>query len=915
MTYEEILKVPGLSPMMSHYVSTKLRYPGTILFYRLGDFYEMFFDDAKTVSGELELTLTGKACGLPERAPMCGVPFHAADNYINRLIGRGYKVAICEQLEDPKSAKGMVKRDVIRVVTPGTNLNVSSMEEGENSYIMSVFCQESFYGVAVADITTGECSVTEVKSVNEFINEITKFEPRELLCNGDFKKRVPDLRQLQLKYPIVPEVLEERYFNAETDREAVMGHFRVTSLEGLGLSDMDFGIRAVGALFVYLKETQKSEMVNITRIHPYSDLRYMVIDSSSRRNLELTATLRDKSRRGSLIWVLDKTKTAMGSRRLKAWMEEPLIEKSEIERRLDAVEEFSERIMDRDEAREYMGGIYDLERLLCKISYSTANPRDLTALMSSLKMLPALKGVFRDFGSELIRSLSDSIDPLEDISDLIGRAIVDEPPVALKDGGLIREGYSPEVDRLRSVSTNGKQWLADMEEKERQRTGIKNLKIKYNKVFGYSIEVTKSFLDLVPPDYIRRQTLTGGERYITDELKKMEDEILNAQDRLNSLEYELFDGVRERVRSDLSRILETARCVSVLDVLSSLSLVAEQNGYVRPSVNEKGIIDIKDSRHPVVEKMLGGESFIKNDIFLDNGSNMVSIITGPNMAGKSTYMRQCALIVVMAAIGSFVPASEADICITDRIFTRVGASDDLSSGRSTFMVEMTEVANILNNATSRSLLILDEIGRGTSTYDGLSIAWAVVEFIADRKLMGAKTLFATHYHELTELEGKIDCVNNFCFSVHENGGDVVFLRRLMRGGADRSYGIEVARLAGVPLMVIDRAREIAEELVDSDIAAKMKDIEVRTTPGDEGGRRGGSGGGGGGGGGAQRARGRNREKAPDEVDKNQLSFASVVRDDDILGDIEKLDVMRMTPMEAMNCLYELQRRVKNRWQG
>lgn len=876
-----------VSPMMQHYLQTKEKYKDCILFYRLGDFYEMFFEDAETVSRELELTLTGKSCGLKERAPMCGVPYHAVDIYLNKLVSKGYKVAICEQLEDPRLAKGIVKRDVIRIVTPGTNTNVLAIDEDANSYIMCIVYMADRFGIATADVTTGDFSVTQVDSGRKLLDEISRFSPKEIICNEPFYMSGVDIDDLRVRLHISVNAMQSSYFDDANASGLLKEHFGVLSLEGLGLHDYDTGTVAAGALMQYLYDTQKNELKNITGITPYTASKSMVIDSSTRRNLELTETMREKQKRGSLLWVLDRTKTAMGARMLRHFIEQPLIEKDKIEERLDAVSEFSDNVIDRDEVREYLNAVYDLERLLCKVSFGSANPRDLIALKSSLAMLKPVKMALAGFSSPLLVRLAAQIDDMHDLLDMIDRAVFDEPPLGMREGGIIKDGYNEEVDRLRSAKTDGKTWLAELEAKTRERTGIKSLKIKFNKVFGYYFEVSNSFINMVPEDFVRKQTLTGGERYTTDELKKMEDMILNAEDRLCTLEYELFVQVRDRIGENVKRIEDTARAVAYIDVCASLSYVAEHSGFVRPSINEKGMIRISDGRHPVVEKMLSDGMFIANDVLLDNDSNRISIITGPNMAGKSTYMRLTALIVLMASIGSFVPASAADICIVDRIFTRVGASDDLASGQSTFMVEMTEVANILRNATSKSLLVLDEIGRGTSTYDGLAIAWAVVEYISNTKLCGAKTLFATHYHELTELEGKIPCVNNYCFAVKERGEDVVFLRKIVRGGADRSYGIQVARLAGVPDSVIERAKEIVEELSDNDITSRVKELADSS---------------------------RSKKKTHiDEVDMNQISLFDTLKDDDIIHELTKMDVSHMTPIDALNTLYKLQNEIRNRW--
>lgn len=783
------IDIKKLSPMMAEYVKTKQQYKDCILFYRLGDFYEMFFEDALTVTKELEITLTGKDCGLEERAPMCGVPFHAAETYINRLIEKGYKVAICEQVEDPKKAKGLVKREVIRVVTPGTTLDAASLDESKNNYLMSIVSMEDHFGCAIADISTGDCFLTEVDKPQKLLDEINKFVPAEIICNDAFFMSGVDTDDLKNRLGICVFPLDAWYFDDSLCKRTLKEHFHVNTLEGLGIQDYDIGVIASGALFLYLQETQKSALSHMAGIRPYAAEKYMLIDSSSRRNLELVETLREKNKRGSLLWVLDKTKTAMGARTLRSYVEQPLIDAQEINRRLEALEELNKSPMLRDEIREYLNPIYDLERLISRISYQSANPRDLIAFASSLEMLPHIRQILKDFKTPLLTELYEDMDPLEDIASLIKSAIVDEPPLAQKDGGIIREGYHEDVDKFRRSRTDGKKWLTELEVREKERTGIKSLKIKYNRVFGYSLEVTNSFKELVPENYIRKQTLTNAERYITQELKDLEDLILGAEDKLYALEYELFCEVRDKVGAEVVRIQKTAKAVAALDVFASLALVAQRNNYVRPKINESGVLDIKNGRHPVVEQMIEHDMFIANDTYLDNQKKRVSIITGPNMAGKSTYMRQTALIVLMAQIGSFVPADKANIGIVDRIFTRVGASDDLASGQSTFMVEMTEVANILRNATSRSLLILDEIGRGTSTFDGLAIAWAVIEHISDTKLCGAKTLFATHYHELTELEGKISGVNNYCIAVKEKGDDIVFLRKIVKGGADKSYGI------------------------------------------------------------------------------------------------------------------------------
>lgn len=877
----------ALSPMMQHYLDTKKAYPDCILFYRLGDFYEMFFEDATTVSKELELTLTGKDCGLEERAPMCGIPHHASENYINRLVEKGYKVAICEQVEDPKLAKGMVKREVVRVVTPGTILNTQGLDESKNNYLMSIVYIQDRFGISVADITTGTCMVTEVDKGRKLLDEINKFTPAEIICNQSFLVSGIDHEDLKNRMGIYINVLDAWYFDDAKCQQTLKEHFNTISLEGLGMQDYDCGVIAAGALFQYLFETQKNSLSHMTSITPYTAEKYMLIDSSTRRNLELVETMREKQKRGSLLWVLDKTRTAMGARMLRSFVEQPLIDSEEINFRLDAVEEMNDRAMLRDEIREYLNPIYDMERLISRISYQSASPRDLISFKSSLEMLPFIKQLLSEFDSALLQKINAQLDPLEDICGLISAAINEDPPLAVKEGNIIRDGYNEQVDKYRNAKKEGKHWLAQLEAEERESTGIRNLKIKFNKVFGYYLEVTNSFKDLVPDYYTRKQTMANAERYIIPRLKELEDTILGAEDKLFALEYELFCEIRSRIADNVVRIQQTAKAVAGVDVFSALSHVAQHCDFVRPQINSKGIIDIKNGRHPVVERMIPNDMFIANDTYLDNGSNRVSIITGPNMAGKSTYMRQTALIVLMAQIGSFVPAEKANIGIADRIFTRVGASDDLASGQSTFMVEMTEVANILRNATSDSLLILDEIGRGTSTFDGLSIAWAVIEHISNPKLLGAKTLFATHYHELTELEGKLPGVNNYCIAVKEKGDDIVFLRKIVKGGADKSYGIQVARLAGVPESILTRAKELVQELSDADITAAVKDLTAPKKP--------------------------KKQVHYDEVDMYQMSLFDTVQEDDIIKEISDLDISNLTPMDALNILYRLQNKIKNRW--
>ena len=877
--------------MMQKYMETKAEYPDCILFYRLGDFYEMFFDDAKTASKELELTLTGKSCGLEERAPMCGVPYHAVDGYLNRLVSKGYKVAICEQVEDPKLAKGLVKREVTRIVSPGTNLDVQAIDDTRNNYLLCVAYFQGRIGISVADVTTGDYYLTEVEDLRKLQDEINKYAPSEIICNEQFLVSGYPVADLKERLHVAVYPLSAHYFDDDICRRCLMKHFQVNTLAGLGVEEFPSGLIAAGVLLQYLYETQKTSLSHFTHLYPYLTSKYMLLDAATRRNLELTETLREKQKRGSLLGVLDRTKTAMGGRLLRKYIEQPLIDKEKIEARLDAVENLCSHSVERDELREYLNAIYDLERLLGKVSYKTANPRDLIAFRNSLAMLPGIKLVVKDLDASLIRQLYEQLDPLEDIYHLIDDSIDEEPPIQTREGGIIKDGFNEHIDSLRHAKTDGKKWLAELEEEDRNRTGIKNLKIKYNKVFGYYFEVTNSYKDLVPEDYIRKQTLANAERYTTPRLKELEDTILNAEDKLYAMEYDLFCEIRDAIAGEIERIQQTAHAIARLDVYASLSYVAERNQYVRPVLNEKGVIDIKGGRHPVVEKMIQNDMFIANDTYLDNHKHCIAVITGPNMAGKSTYMRQTALIVLMAQIGSYVPAKKANIGVVDRIFTRVGASDDLASGQSTFMVEMNEVANILRNATPDSLLVLDEIGRGTSTFDGLSIAWAVIEHISNRKLLGAKTLFATHYHELTELEGKMDNVNNYCIAVKEKGDDIVFLRKIVKGGADKSYGIQVAKLAGVPDMVIDRAKEIVAQLSDNDITEKIQNIEVN---------------------------GRNEKRKPvkyDEVDLEQISIFDTVKDEDVLKELQEVDITTLTPVDALNTLYRLQNKLKNRWQS
>ena len=881
-----MIGVAKLSPMMEQYVATKEKYKDCILFYRLGDFYEMFFDDAILASKELEITLTGKDCGMEERAPMCGIPFHAADTYINQLVKKGYKVAIGEQVEDPKLAKGLVKREVIRIVTPGTNLSSESLEESKNNYLMCISYVGKNYGISVTDLSTGVFKTCQIQQAEKVVDEINKFQPSEVLYQAGVEQ-VEEIHAVCERLQVSHTEAPDYYFNLETDEETLKRQFHINSIEGLGLKDSPACVASCGALMQYLHETQMSSLSHINHIETYSVDSFMILDSATRRNLELTETLRDKQKRGSLLWVLDKTKTAMGARKLREFVEQPLLYKDAIEKRLDAIEAINKELIVREELREYLNTIYDLERLLTRIALKTANPRDLLTFKTSIQYLPDIYNLLRELPCERINEIYEDYDSLEDLYDLLEQAIVEEPPVSIKEGGIFKQGYRDEIDELRLAKTECKTWLADLESKEREKTGIKGLKIKYNKVFDYYFEVTNSFKSLVPDYFIRKQTLVNAERFTTDELNTLSGKILGAEDKLYALEYDCYVELREKLAAALVRVQKMAGYIAELDALCSLAYVADKNNYVRPSLNTDGVIDIKGGRHPVVEKMLANDSFVENDTYLNNAESRISIITGPNMAGKSTYMRQTALITLMAQIGSFVPAESANIGLCDRIFTRVGASDDLASGQSTFMIEMNEVANILRNATKDSLLILDEIGRGTSTFDGLSIAWAVVEYIADPNILGAKTLFATHYHELTELEGKLSSVNNFCIAVQEEGDDIVFLRKIIKGGADQSYGIQVARLAGVPEPVLKRAREICNELIDSDITTKVKDIDIKPALSEQ-----------------------PKKKETRSSDYEQLSLFSSPVEMTIANELKTMDLNNMTPIKAMLYLQELQERLK-----
>lgn len=881
------------TPMMKQYLEIKKSHPNDFLFYRLGDFYEMFFDDAITASKELEITLTGRECGLDERAPMCGVPHHSSQVYINRLTKKGYKVAICEQVEDAKEAKGIVKRDVIRVVTPGTNLNTESLDATKNNYLACIIQVNNTIGFSASDITTGDFYTTQVNNDHKLLDEIAKFSPSEIIykCNENCSY----IDKIKDYYSITMNELEEWYIDKERCQQKLKDHFKIHTLEGLGLIDMEIGTIASGALLQYLYETQKNSLHNLITITPYLTDEYMLIDSSTRRNLELVETLREKNRKGSLIWILDKTKTAMGARLLRTWIEQPLIDSTMINKRLNSISEYKENTILREELREVLGSIYDLERLMGKISYGTANPRDLIAFKKSLKMLPYIKELLKNCNTNLNENINEQIDELTDVYQLIEESILDEPPISVKEGNIIKDNFNQEVDKYRKATTQGKQWIAELEEKEKVQTGIKTLKIKYNKIFGYYIDVTKSYLNLVPQHYTRKQTLANSERYIIQELKDMEETIIGAEEKVIECEYKLFIEIKEKIGQEVTRIKKTAKAIATLDVLLSLAFVAERNQYIKPKINTQGVIDIKEGRHPVVEKMMQNDLFIFNDTYLNNNDFRMSIITGPNMAGKSTYMRQVALIVLMAQIGSFVPAAEANICIVDRIFTRVGASDDLAKGQSTFMVEMTEVANILRNSTKNSLLILDEIGRGTSTFDGLSIAWSVVEYISNSQIIGAKTLFATHYHELTELEGKIEGVNNYCIAVKEQGDDIIFLRKIIKGGADQSYGIQVAKLAGVPQPVIDRAKILVSELSESDITKHVNITSVlKNTIEKEDCKK-------------NQA---NKNKTKDVQETQQLNLFNDNIYDPIIQELKTINVIEMTPLDALNKLYQLQKQAK-----
>ena len=885
---EKLDKNSKLTPMMDQYRAIKAEYPDCLLFYRLGDFYEMFFEDAVTAAKELELTLTTRNSGLEQKAPMCGVPYHAVESYIQRLVNKGYKVAVCDQLEDPKLAKGLVKRDITRIVTPGTSMNAQLSEN--NNYIACVNRIADAIGLAVADITTGEFLVTEIAEEEKLMDELAKFQPSEILVNqelADMQSLSFDSLRDRIKVYVNP--YPSFHFQYDRTKDKVLHQFGVLNLEGLGMESMDIGVTAAGALLEYLEETQKRELTHINHVKTYSVADYMVLDAATRRNLELTETLRDKSYHGSLLWVLDQTQTAMGGRLLRKWLEQPLIRKDAIDQRLDCVENFVRDPMLSQELKELLSGIYDMERLMGRVSYGSVNARDLVALKNSLLLLPGIINLLSNTTADRLLQIQKELDPLDDIAGLLDKAISDEPPISLREGGLIKTGYDPEVDRLRSAATDGTSWLAQLEAKEKEATGIKNLKVGYNRVFGYYLEVSKGQTSLVPDRYIRKQTLVNGERYITEELKNIEDTLLGAKDRLEELEYDLFQKIRQTVLGAMGRIQSAANLVAELDSLRSLGDTAYRYQYVRPKILPPGgELVIKEGRHPVVERMLPDNTFIANDTDMNMQDDRIAIITGPNMGGKSTYMRQVAAIVLMAQIGSFVPADSARISIADRIFTRVGASDDLARGQSTFMVEMSEVSNILRHATRNSLLILDEIGRGTSTFDGLSLAWAVVEYISDPKVIGAKTLFATHYHELTQLEGQIKGVRNYSVTIKESGEDFIFLHKIQEGGGDQSYGIEVARLAGLPHWVLKRAHEILADLLGRDIAKNAENIKAKAVDLSE----------------EQMSLfaaedTEEPKKVPQEHKRN-------TKEEKVLKDLRGLDLNHMTPLQALQKIYEWQ---------
>lgn len=867
-------KLP-VTPMMQQYLKIKEEYKDCILFFRLGDFYEMFFDDALTASEVLEITLTGKDCGMEERAPMCGVPYHSVQGYIAKLIKSGYKVAICEQTEDPKNAKGIVKRDVIRVITPGTATLDSVLEGGENNFLACIYLEQNHYGLSFADVSTGEIITTEGDydfAENSLINAIAAFRPKEVIMNQSSSFASKKFVELKKRYNFFDGLLEDKYYDEQFANEQITRHFKGKSPDSLGLGGRTFCIRSLGAMLAYLYETQKTDLTHMSNVRFFENSQYLKIDLNSARNLEITECMRTHEKKGSLLSVLDKTKTAMGSRRLRNWLERPLVSENQINDRLDSVEELFNDMEMREELTEALKKIYDIERLLSKVVYGSCNARDFLSLKQSLDKLPLVKKALDGCKSPLLSSLCANIDTCSDIRLLIDCAIVDEPPITVKEGGMIKKGFDKELDSIRDIHDNGTSYVAAIETQQREKTGIKNLKISFNKVFGYYIEISKSQLDKVPEEYIRKQTLVNAERFITQELKDLENRILSSKDRINSIEYEDFTQIKNKIYENLARLQECARNISVIDAILSLANTAAANGYCKPTVDSGDVIDIKDGRHPIVENMLEDSLFVPNDTYLDTRSNRFSIITGPNMAGKSTYMRQTALIVLMAQMGSFVPARSCRVGITDAVFTRVGASDDLSSGQSTFMVEMNEVAHILKNATAKSLIILDEIGRGTSTFDGLSIAWAVSEYICSKEHIGAKTLFATHYHELTDLESKIDGIKNYYVAVKKRGDDITFLRKIVKGAADDSFGIEVALLAGVPHEVTDRAKEVLA-YIESDSSIQLPDTE---------------------------------NIMPHIESEPKISNE---KESEIIETLKSIDTSTLTPIEALNELYKLQQKV------
>ena len=866
------------SPMMQKYLETKEEYKDSILFYRLGDFYEMFFDDAILASRELELTLTGKDCGQKERAPMCGIPYHAAEMYISRLIAKGYKVAICEQLEDPKNTKGIVKRGVIRVVTPGTIIETNMLEERKNNYIMSIYKAGIYFGISVCDISTGEFLSSEIRQENNFaqlLDEMARYTPSEIVINSMMADSSEELKKIKERFELYITRFNNEFFTKEKNElSKQMKYIDNSGNEIKNIEEKELALCSINALLEYIFQTQKTGLEHINKIKMYNTSKYMALDKNARRNLEITEKMRDKTKKGTLLWVLDKTFTSMGGRMLSRWISDPLIDSLEINKRLNAVKELKEDIMLRGDIIDNLKKVYDIERLAGKMAYGNANARDMIILKNSLYKLPEVKKSLQICKSDLLKYLYDNLDELQDIYELIEKSIVDDPPMTIKEGGIIKLGYHEEIDRLKTATTEGKNWIIKLEAEEKEKTGIKNLKVGFNKVFGYYLEVTKSYLNQVPEYFIRKQTLTNAERFITEELKKLENEILGAEEKVINLEYNEFTKIREKIASNIKRLQKTSEIVSTLDVLTSFAQVAEDMNYCMPEVNNYGCIDIKNGRHPVIEKMLGAGEFVENDTYLDKEENRLSIITGPNMAGKSTYMRQVALITLMAQVGSFVPAEKAKIGVVDKIFTRVGASDDLSMGQSTFMVEMMEVASILKEATSNSLVILDEIGRGTSTYDGLSIAWAVAEFIADKEKCGAKTLFATHYHELTQLEDKIEGIKNYSIAVKEKGEDIIFLRKIERGGTDESYGVHVAKLAGVPKTVTKRANEILRNLEKNSILKEKKETK------------------------------QDKKQVNGQFDMFNYKLAEIAHE------LDKININELTPIDAMNTLVKIKEKMK-----